>query len=257
MGRLVMDNDYLQQSLNAVRGIAAPSSGTQVPVPDKGEQEAGAKETILAKVMRLNAQNAALRQQFQVATAERERELQLRQCVTSSAEEAERPATAPPRFSSAAATIAAKLAAATQQAGKHQSEVTKMHKELASARQCAAQAERELEALRRLVAAREAPFLRTEGCGPKLSLHWSNGNEERWPHGPTSSHSVEDLQKALQGRSAELTVSPPPADWRTWLQLGLRRGELAHPAMLRLIAVGTERGGSYVGLLWATAPAAA
>merc|ERR1712032_422429 len=162
--------------------------------------------------------------------------------------------TVPP--SPAAAAITAKLAAATQQAAKHQSEVTKMRNEIASARQRAAQAEKELEALRRLVAAREAPFLRTDGCGPKLSLHWSSGNEERWPHGPASSYGAEELRKVLQGRSAELTVSPPPADWHTWLQLGLRRGEPAHPAMLRLLAVGAERGGSYVGLLWAPAPTA-
>lgn len=256
--RLVMDNSYLQQSLNAVRGVAATSGDTQIPVSDKDGQDAGAKETIIAKVIRLNAENVALQQQLQAATAQRERELRLGQgAASSSAEEAEQPTAPPPPFSPAATAIAAKLAAATEQAGKHQSEVIKMHNDLASARQRAAQAERELEALRRLVAAREAPFLKTEWCGPKLSLHWSSGIEERWPHGPASSHGVEELRKALQGRNAELKVSPPPADWHTWLQLGLRRGELAHPAMLRLLAVGAERSGSYVGLLWARATAAA
>ena len=53
----------------------------------------------------------------------------------------------------------------------------------------------------------------------KFSLTWST----RGLH-ISGQHEVEHLRNSIEGHSAELSIGPPPADWRVWLQLGLRQG---------------------------------
>mmetsp|Transcript_119652 Transcript_119652/g.211442 ORF Transcript_119652/g.211442 Transcript_119652/m.211442 type:complete len:667 (-) Transcript_119652:142-2142(-) len=109
----------------------------------------------------------------------------------------------------------------------------------------------ELRASRQFAAARE--IFEPASKGPELSFNWVDGGWD-WPGGAASSKGAEKLRRSVGNRSAQLSVGPPPVDWRTWLQLGLRRGQPTDPAILKL-AVPDAEDGSYIGLMWAV-PAA-
>lgn len=109
----------------------------------------------------------------------------------------------------------------------------------------------ELRATRQFAAAREV--FEPASKGPELSFNWVEGAWD-WPGGAASSKGAERLRRSVGNRSAQLSVGPPPVDWRTWLQLGLRRGQPSDPAILKL-AVPEAEDGSYIGLMWAV-PAA-
>merc|ERR1712113_1007292 len=83
--------------------------------------------------------------------------------------------------------------------------------------------------------------------GPGITLNWADAWE--WPGGTASARGMDQLRKSIDGRDAELNVGPPPADWRVWMQLGLRRRQPSEPALLRLAVDGTE-GEAYTGLIW-------
>lgn len=88
---------------------------------------------------------------------------------------------------------------------------------------------------------------RLPSSGPGVSLRWAEA--PFWPGGAAPLLGVQRLRESLEGRDVELSVGPPPADWRTCLQLGLRRGSPACPAYLRLDVPGAEAD-TFLGLLW-------
>merc|ERR1712039_176179 len=83
--------------------------------------------------------------------------------------------------------------------------------------------------------------------GPGIKLNWAAAWE--WPGGTASARGMDQLRRSIDGRDAELNVGPPPADWRVWMQLGLRRRQPAEPALLRL-AVDGAQDEAYTGLIW-------
>merc|ERR1711908_127711 len=73
------------------------------------------------------------------------------------------------------------------------------------------------------------------GGKPSLSIRWAE--DCPWPGGAASPLGAQRLRQALGGQHtaellSELVVGPPPADWRTLLSLGLRKGQPAEPALL-------------------------
>eukprot|EP00747_Dinoflagellata_sp_TGD_P082927 gnl/TRDRNA2_/TRDRNA2_161886_c0_seq1.p1 gnl/TRDRNA2_/TRDRNA2_161886_c0~~gnl/TRDRNA2_/TRDRNA2_161886_c0_seq1.p1 ORF type:complete len:541 (-),score=97.27 gnl/TRDRNA2_/TRDRNA2_161886_c0_seq1:82-1638(-) len=139
-------------------------------------------------------------------------------------------------------------AALRQRAAESEKELTLLKADHAALAAHAAETDRELRASRRLAAAR-AVFTR-DSEGPRLSVHWTADAGEEWPGGNAPAIGAEKLRTCLEGRSARLSLGAPPAEWRTWLQLGLRRGQPSDPAMMRL-AVPDVDDGAYIGLLWA------
>jgi hypothetical protein len=89
-------------------------------------------------------------------------------------------------------------------------------------------------------------------CGPALRLHWADVQSTSWPGASGPDIGTKHLRRSLQGRDASLHVCPPPADWRTCVQMGLRRGMPANPAYLRL----ETEDSTFLGLLWAADNAA-
>lgn len=114
----------------------------------------------------------------------------------------------------------------------------------------AAEAVAELQANRQLSAAAEVFGPHTKDT--TLSLHWADA--WNWPGGTARSNGHERLRRTISGRSAKLSIGPPPVDWQTWMHLGLRHGRPTDPAVLRLVVPSAEDG-TYIGLLWPAAAA--
>jgi len=137
-------------------------------------------------------------------------------------------------------------------------EVKQRERELGTERERIASLRAECDGLRRLGICREA-FRPAAPKEAELSLHWAEAWD--WPGGTASIVGMRQLRRSMEGRSAELTVGPPPAGWRSWLQLGLRRGQPTEPSLLRLKVPGAGSAGgnapgaedgcdTYMGLLW-------
>lgn len=152
------------------------------------------------------------------------------------------------------------LEAADRSAAALREEASRRERELGAERQRSASLRVECDNLRRLGVCREV-FRSASKNGAELSLHWAEAWD--WPGGNASVLGVRQLRRSMDGRSAELSVGPPPAGWRNWLQLGIRRGQPAEPSLLRLripgaseaAAVAEDCCDTYMGLLW-PAPAA-
>eukprot|EP00929_Paragymnodinium_shiwhaense_P065294 TRINITY_DN32746_c0_g1_i1.p1 TRINITY_DN32746_c0_g1~~TRINITY_DN32746_c0_g1_i1.p1 ORF type:complete len:565 (+),score=133.58 TRINITY_DN32746_c0_g1_i1:103-1797(+) len=110
----------------------------------------------------------------------------------------------------------------------------------------------ELKRAQKLAAAKA---LGPKGTGPKLTLCWAADGRYR----SAMARGVEELQGSLAAGSkdAELTLGAPPADWRAWMQIGLRRGQPSDPVWLQLLVTGADSEDSYIGLLWRGATDAA
>lgn len=133
-------------------------------------------------------------------------------------------------------------------AAEHAAEVRDMKAQNEALQGQVAQISAELRASRHLASARE--LFQETSDRPALSLHWADA--WTWPGGTAPSKGPEKLRKCIDGHNANLSVGPPPADWRTWLQLGLRHGQPEDPAVLRLVVPGADEG-NYVGLIWSAA----
>lgn len=117
--------------------------------------------------------------------------------------------------------------------------------ELAISRARCAAAERNEAALRAQLKTNHVNCKEASG-GPCLSVRWAEEVSD-WPEGISAS--VAQLRWNLEGRSAQLTLGPPPAQWMARLQMGLQQGKLNDPVFLRLV-VPDAGSGIYLGMLW-------
>lgn len=273
---LVHDNAYLRESLRAVRGFVPEEAPDCSGSAQEHADAAGPKETILTRLRRLAEQNSSLREQLAAAEAERQGELRRQPSgdgggVRSKEAAPQHRVEQPPRPSSAARNeIMSRLAGATSANAelqkvsmdlrkemaearvRHEVEISQMRSERDVAARRLSEMAEELRHMRQIISERQL-FLSAEGA-PSISIVWSDGARERWPGGSASARGANQLRRLMAAKEPELTVGPPPADWRTWLQAALRRGEPVDPAMLRLSDRNSDDG-PFIGLMW-SAPAA-
>jgi len=259
---LAMENRYLKERLNAVKGSAGSPDfhdDLQTPTSMVSTASQDSKGQILRRLENLASENRDLKLQLDAAEAERQQELTGQLNHTSRQPQQPDPPSSVANAWSVRDEIVSKLAQAAKEnaelkaslegaAETHRQELMTMTSQRDAADRHAESLSAEVKRLKTLAWARDCSDSGT--MHPQLSIKWSDGMLERWPGGPGPLQGVEALRESLLGQNAELTLGPPPNDWRAWLQLGLRRGEPAHPAFLQLAVSNAVNGGRYVGLMW-------
>lgn len=109
--------------------------------------------------------------------------------------------------------------------------------------------EGELSQMREELAMRKV--INVSAQSPDLCLRWMEDGP--LPGEVASGEGMKQLRQSLATISgpAQLSVGPPPADWKVFLRLRLRQAERWEPALLQLSAgQESEAAGDFLGLLW-------
>lgn len=262
-------------STTATGGTVSPdSSETKVPIVCSTSTENNEKQVLISRLTHLASQSADvrehLREKLQAVTGKKDQALTTEQAAPADPSN-QTAASNGVAEESAAATVQHEIVARLKQLASENNDLKAKVAAATQLESVAAEQALELDRLKdeshklasRLEEAtaeirkrRQCELAREVFHADKISelaVHWADG--WRWPGGESSTRGVEQLRRSISGHSAELSIGPPPADWRSWLTLGLRRGVPTEPALLKL-AVPDLEGVSYLGLLWSAASAA-